>query len=182
MKRSVEEDRIRQEEFRAICVDNKTEMLISERLNTASEADGVWLELKEIFDQIPTCSDIQRNQFDLINGVEKEYEYEMALRLLMGKHGLVPFLESSISSLTWNIYLPPQATAEDRKRRKQFKHMMLWLEKEMQRHGKPVRLIIQTLTDDWRENMPYTTEEYRDPTNDGNLLDNIYCYTWDLIT
>lgn len=160
--------------------DRALEETLKESLRSIKDWDVVEAELREICDQIPECREFTLDHFPRKGNKTCS---EMALRLLMAHRGKM--LTEEAEYIAYGniglpvIGLPSQVDAEDRYRRKMCKRLMIWTEEELNRHGIPIRLYLEHTTNSHNgKNDVIPVREYIDPTENGELFDNICGYWW----
>ena len=159
--------------------DREMEQLLKERLDYPEQYDSVQKELREIFDQIPLCKNME---FDHKSHRGNTMCNEMALRLLMARRGKMMYFEvinSAYGMVLHQIRLPEETSEYLRYMRKRFKHLFLWVEEELQRHGVPACLYLEYVDEESSvRRKTARAKDYVDPTDSGALFDNIIYYYW----
>lgn len=160
--------------------DRALEETLKESLRSVKDWDVVKAELREICDQIPECREFTLDHFPRKGNKACS---EMALRLLMAHRGKMLTEEAECiayeSACFPPIGLPSQVDASDRYKRKMCKYLILWTEKELNKHGIPARLYLEHTTNSYNgRNDVIPAREYIDPTENGEVFDHIFGYRW----
>lgn len=185
VERLIDADKKLNEYFASIATDENLELSIRKILDDPSQYERVWEDIRDVFAVVPLCDDLT----SIVYFPEEthSYEYSMVLRILMAKNGKIPKLEARLTG-EQTMFLPPQVLERSKQMRKKFKQLMPWIEKELQNHGVPVRLVIVVAPDAdayQQKLVPRGKEiycdEYKDQTIYGEQpTDNIWGYRWKL--
>lgn len=172
------------EDFASIATDENLEFSIRKTLDDPEQYESVWEKLKVVFADVSACHDLAG--FLYFPQKTHSCEYAMALRILMAKEGKIPKQEAFLTG-EQTMFLPSQVLEHSKQMRKRFKHLMLWVEKELQSHGIPVSLVVVVAPDKeayQQKLVPSGKEllwcEYKDPTESDEPTDDIWGYKWKL--
>ena len=162
--------------------DRELEQVIREALDNPRYNRDIQEELRGIFNQIPVCRGMNFNHRSM--GGKNNMCSEMAVRLLLAHRGKMMCGEAidSIYGMRNNrmgIVLPDQLSEYHRLMRRRFRHMLLWVEAELQRHGVPAELYLnhgnRAVTN---ERMVVRAKDYECPTDYGAMFDEVSYHYW----
>lgn len=162
--------------------DRELEQAIREALDNPRYNRDIQEELRGIFNHIPVCRGMNFNHRSM--GGKNNMCSEMAVRLLLAHRGKMMCGEAidSVYGMRNNrmgIVLPDQLSEYHRLMRRQFRHMLLWVEAELQRHGVPAELYLnhgnRAVTN---ERMVVRAKDYECPTDYGAMFDEVSYHYW----
>lgn len=183
-RRLIEANKRLNEDFASTTTDENLELLICKMLDDPDRYEEVWEKLKRVFSEIPAYRDLP----GLLYFPKETHscEYSMTLRILMAKEGKIPKQEAILTE-GQTMFLPSQVLEHSKQMRKMFKYIMLWVEKELQKHGVPVCLVVVIAPDNdaYKQKLvpsgkELRWDEYKDPTTLGEPIDDIWGYKWRL--
>ena len=162
--------------------DRELEQVIREALDNPRYNRDIQEELRGIFNHIPVCRGMNFNHRSM--GGKNNMCSEMAVRLLLAHRGkmLCGAAIDSVYGMRNNrmgIVLPDQLSEYHRLMRRRFRHMLLWVEAELQRHGVPAELYLnhgnRAVTN---ERMVVRAKDYECPTDYGAMFDEVSYHYW----
>lgn len=162
--------------------DRELEQVIREALDNPRYNRDIQEELRGIFNHIPVCRGMNFNHRSM--GGKNNMCSEMAVRLLLAHRGKMMCGEAidSVYGMRNNrmgIVLPNQLSEYHRLMRRRFRHMLLWVEAELQRHGVPAELYLnhgnRAVTN---ERMVVRAKDYECPTDYGAMFDEVSYHYW----
>lgn len=162
--------------------DRELEQVIREALDNPKYYNDIQTELRGIFNQIPVCKGMRFDHRSL--GGKNNMCSKMALRLLLAHRGKMVRGEGietdyGMKENHIGITIPDQLSEHHRAMRRQFRHMLIWIEAELQRHGVPAELYLnygnRAVTN---ERMVVRAKDYECPTDHGAMFDEVSYHYW----